>query len=70
MDFPELTASHGCICQIVHIELFIDERIDRLIDLIDDVLSWSLIDLGPLGLYEEIYNAHAPCTWLVHVSHA
>ena len=25
----------------MHIELFIDERVDRLIDLIDDVLSWS-----------------------------
>ena len=31
------------------------------------VLSWLLIDLGPLGLDEEIYNARAPCTWLVHV---
>ena len=27
-------------------------------------------NLGPLGLYEEIYDARAPCTWLVHVSHA
>jgi len=34
------------------------------------ILSWSLVDLGPLGLYEEIYNVRAPCTWLVHVSHA
>ena len=29
-----------------------------------------MVDLGPLGLYEEIYNTRAPCTWLVHVSHA
>ena len=35
-----------------------------LIDLI------VLFNLGPLGLYKEIYNARAPCTWLVHVSHA
>jgi hypothetical protein len=26
------------------------------------VVSCWLIDLGPLGLYEEIYNARAPCT--------
>jgi len=30
------------------------------------VSSWLLIDLGPLGLYKEIYNAQArardPCT--------
>ena len=29
-----------------------------------------MVDLGPLGSYEEIYNARAPYTWLVHVSHA
>ena len=29
--------------------------------LIDDV------DLGPLGLDEDIYKARAPCMWLVHV---
>src|SRR6266550_8774397 len=33
--------------------------VDLLIILI---LSFSLIDLGPLGLYEEIYNARDPCT--------
>ena len=27
-------------------------------------------NLGPLGLYKEIYDVRAPCTWLVHVSHA
>jgi hypothetical protein len=31
------------------------------------VLSWSLLDLGPLGLYKDIDDARAPCTWLVHV---
>ena len=45
----------------MYIELFIDERVDRLIDLIDDVSCLNgLIDLGPLGLYEEIYNARVP----------
>jgi len=39
------------------------------------ILTWSFFDLlmvdpGPLGLYKEIYNACAPCTWLIHVSHA
>jgi len=29
-----------------------------------------MVNPGPLGLYEEIYNARAPCMWLVHVSHA
>jgi len=29
-----------------------------------------VVNLGPLGLYKEIYNARAPYTWLVHVSHA
>jgi len=31
---------------------------------------FSCLNLGPLGLYKEIYNAHAPYTWLIHVSHA
>ena len=26
------------------------------------ILTWSLLDLGPLGLYEEIYDARTPCT--------
>ena len=45
-------------CHEVYIEQFIDEM-GWLIDDVDD--------LGPLGLYEEIYDARAPCTWLVHV---
>ena len=39
----------------------IEQFIDEMGWLIDDV------DLGPLGLYEEIYDARTPCTWLVHV---
>jgi hypothetical protein len=26
------------------------------------ILSWLLIDLGPLGLYEEIYKVRNSCT--------
>ena len=48
----------------MHIEQFIDERVDLLMILI---VSWSLIDLGPLGSDEDIYSARDPCTWLVHV---
>ena len=31
------------------------------------IVSWSLVDLGPLGLDEDIYNARDLCTWPVHV---
>ena len=31
------------------------------------IVSWWLLDLGPLGLDEDIYNARDPCTWPVHV---
>jgi hypothetical protein len=31
------------------------------------ILSWSLINLGPLGLDKDIYNARDLYTWLVHV---
>jgi len=31
------------------------------------IVSCSVIDLGPLGLDEDIYNTRGPCTWLVHV---
>ena len=48
----------------MHIEQFIDE-VGWSVDDLDDVLLF--IDLGPLGLYEEIYDARTPCTWLVHV---
>jgi len=26
------------------------------------IVSWSLVDLGPLGLDEDIYNIRNPCT--------
>jgi len=50
-------------CQIVYIELFINE-IGWLINDLNRVLivSWSLVDLGPLGLDEDIYNTRDPCT--------
>ena len=51
----------------MHIEQFINERVDQLMILINLIVSWWLIDLGPLRLDEEIYNARDPCTWLVHV---
>ena len=62
-----MSADRAYNCQKVYIELFIDERVNRLIDLCLILIVGVLIDPGPLGLYEEIYNARAPCTWLVHV---
>ena len=65
-----MSADRAHNCHEVHIEQFIDERVDRLIDLCLVLMVGVLIDPGPLGLYKEIYNARAPCTWLVYVSHA
>ena len=42
-----------------------------LINDLDLIVNWyRCFNLGPLGLYEEIYDAHDPYTWLVYVSHA
>jgi hypothetical protein len=66
-----MSADRAHNCHEVYIEQFIDEMgwlIDDLdLVLITLIMSWSLINLGPLGLYKEIYDARAPCTWLVHV---
>jgi len=43
-------------CYKVHIEQFIDEM-GWLIDDLDLIVL--LMDLGPLGLYEDIYNTRA-----------
>ena len=57
-----MSADRAHNCQKVHIELFIDERVDRLIDLGPLLMVGVLTDPGPLGLYEEIYNTRAPDT--------
>ena len=57
-----MSADRAHNCHEMHIVQFIDERVDRLIDLGPLLMVGVLIDPGPLGLYEEIYNARAPCT--------
>ena len=50
--------------------MYIVQFIDEMGWLIDDLrLDLIVVDLGPLGLDEDIYNTRAPCTWLVHVLH-
>jgi hypothetical protein len=54
-----MSADRAYNCHEVHIEQFIDEM-GWLIDNLDLLDGW--FDLGPLGLYEEIYNTRAPYT--------
>ena len=54
-------------CYKVHIEQFINEMGWLIYNL--DLMVFDR-DLGPLGLYEEIYNVRALCTWLMYMSHA
>ena len=54
-----MSADRAYNCHELHVELFIDEM-GWLIDDRGRVLL--VFDLGPLGLYEEIYDARAPCT--------